>query len=395
MLTQLYPFAKLRNTFSYAIFYAVQNIAARQNSAGDIIISTQPAAQPALQQPAFNAESILRNDNSLLQQQQQQQENNNNSSNNNNIIEQNIDNNNQNNNSEVDSHSESSSSDEDGSSDSSDNDSSSSSSDEDSESSDTGILRIPKKKRYKRGEKIIIKKANKKTIKISKKDIKKALKKRNMNEKVSKAAHNRIKAALKQNPKWNYLSPVLANIHGLNSTGYWKKFGQINVTKIKFIATQVILEILEQRAKLSSEKHIKVDIKYLIRLYQNMVAYNDVDCSTVLIAVINMVLKGNSFKQAYKATEMNFSNLRTATSESISAGYVKNNNNNNKATTKTVYVRPCRDFNFAEAGCSRQKCRFAHTCVWCGKRNHGLKRCRESIPPMVIGQRPVGLPPPR
>ena len=145
MLTQLYPFAKLRNTFSYAIFYAVQNIAARQNSAGDIIISTQPAAQPALQQPAFNAESILRNDNSLLQQQQQQQENNNNSSNNNNIIEQNIDNNNQNNNSEVDSHSESSSSDEDGSSDSSDNDSSSSSSDEDSESSDTGILRIPRK----------------------------------------------------------------------------------------------------------------------------------------------------------------------------------------------------------------------------------------------------------
>ena len=320
MLTQLYPFAKLRNTFSYAIFYAVQNIAARQNSAG--------AAQPALQQPAFNAESILRNDNSLLQQQQQQQENNNNNSNNNNIIEQNIDNNNQNNNSEVDSHSESSSSDEDGSSDSSDDDSSSSSSDEDSESSDTGILRIPKKKRYKRGEKIIIKKTNKKTIKISKKDIKKALKKRNMNEKVSKAAHNRIKAALKQNPKWNYLSPVLANIHGLNSTGYWKKFGQINVTKIKFIATQVILEILEQRAKLLSEKHIKVDIKYLIRLYQNMVAYNDVDCSTVLIAVINMVLKGNSFKQAYKATEMNFSNLRTATSESISAGYVKNNNNN-------------------------------------------------------------------
>ena len=171
-----------------------------------------------------------------------------------------------------------------------------------------------------------------------------------MNEKVSKAAHNRIKNALKQNPKWNYLSPVLANIHGLPSTGYWKKFAQINVTKIKFAPTQVIFEILLRRAKMLPEEVIEKDIKYLALLYQNMVAYNDVDCSTVFIAVINMVLNGNSFKQAYKATEMNFSNLRTTISESVTGGYGKNNNNNNKtrqnAATRTVYVRPCRDFNF-------------------------------------------------
>ena len=91
---------------------------------------------------------------------------------------------------------------------------------------------------------------------------------------------------------------------------------------------------------------------------------------------------------------MNFSNLRTDVSESIPSGFNKNNNNRSiQNSIKTVYVRPCRDFNFSETGCSRQRCRFSHTCVWCGKRNHGLKRCREgNIPSMVIGQRPAGLP---
>ena len=377
-------------------FFIIQNIAARQNNAGDIIISTQPAVQ-APEQPAFNAESVLVNNNLLLQQQQQQQQNNSNNNNNNNNNNQIIANNNQNNNIIDISSSDSSSTDEDSSS-SSSGDNSSSSSEE--ESSEDNMLRIPKKKKYSYGKVIKIKNNGKKTIKISKKDIKKALKKKNMNEKVSRAAHNRIKSALKQNPKWNYLSPVLANIHGLNHTGYWKKFAQINVTKVKFIATQVILQILLARANMVPPKMIKQDIKYLERLYQNMVAYNDVDCSTVLIAVINMVLKGNSFKAAYKATEMNFSNLRTTSSESISGGYNKNNNNNNKtgqnAVTRTIYVKPCREFNFGEAGCSRQKCKFSHACVWCGKRNHGLRRCQErNIPPMVIGQRPMGLPPQR
>jgi len=62
-----------------------------------------------------------------------------------------------------------------------------------------------------------------------------------MNEKVSKAANNRIKAALKQNQRWNYLNPVLASIHSLKSEGYWTKFAEINVTKIKFVPSQVIL----------------------------------------------------------------------------------------------------------------------------------------------------------
>ena len=403
IFTQLYL---LRNcvTTVLSFFYVIQNIAAHQNKAGDIVISTQPAQQPQ-QQGAFNADSVLASNNLLLQQQQQQDvninesgDNNNNNNSNNNNISQNIVHNNQNNDIDDNSGSESSSSDEDSSSDSSEDDSDSSSSGDDSESSDVDILRIPKKKKYLRGQKIKIKKSGNKTIKISKKDIRKALKKKNMNEKVSKAAHNRIKAALKQNPKWNYLSPVLANIHGLNSNGYWKKFAQINVTKTKYIPSQVIFEILLQRAKILPAKEIKTDIKYLVRLYQNMVAYNDVDCSTVFVAVINMVLKGNSFKQAYKATKMNFSNLRTVNSEAISGVPGKSNNNNNirgvqNAATRTIYVKPCRDFNFNEAGCSRQRCRFSHACVWCGKKNHGLRRCREgNIPSMVIGQRPMGLP---
>ena len=173
----------------------------------------------------------------------------------------------------------------------------------DEDALDIEKVRIPKIKKFKPGNKI----ASRQKYVISKKAIRKAIKKKNMSEKSSKTAHKLIRKSMVNNPHWLYMKPVLQQKFGLKEATYWKKFREINIAEISHVPSQVIFDLLAIRNdQVKNFKIIKTDLKYIKKLYQQLAAYNKIDCSHVMQAVINMVAEGASFKQAYQGISRNF-----------------------------------------------------------------------------------------
>lgn len=223
------------------------------------------------------------------------------------------------------------------------------------------IHRKKKRKGSKKG-----KSGDSEKVSMSVKKLKKALRKERNSVKVSKQCYKIAKSALKNNPRWLIIQPVLSANYRLFTSSFWKDFKSIP---------------LERIAVLKDISKAELDLIYFQKFCDMAVAYNDMDVSTAGQQIINLMDNGYSFREAFKATKDYFITVRDKSDDNVRNIGVK--------TFKNAQNRPiklCRQYNFGEQGCARDRCKFSHTCAFCGRYGHGLRNCKDpKMPTLVLG----------
>ena len=226
-------------------------------------------------------------------------------------------------------------------------------------------------------------KSNRK-IKISTKQIRKALKSDKNKLKSNKYAYKLSREILEKHPRWHNLLPVLTARYKLNSSNFWKGFKSIKLAEIPGLLFRCIITLIRRRAKAyNAPKIILRDLRAVEKFMDKALVHTTGDISTAGVEFINQIKDGINPEKAFNRVKQYFIDYKKP-----GIRYDNNNGNNNKYN-KIQRLKLCKDFNFGDNGCIRQRCKFysGHICAYCGSKYHGIRNCA-IVPNMVIGSAP-------
>lgn len=230
-----------------------------------------------------------------------------------------------------------------------------------------------------------INRKTRKSIKISKKKLRRLLKKDKNKLKSNKYIYKLSRDILEAHPRWDILEPVVKEKFGLPKTNYWTVFKKANLAEIPFLLPCCVLIMIKKRAKVLQNINKTVqDLEAVEKFMNKALVHASGDTSAAAAQFICQIKRGETAKKAFDICKAHFEKYKTVQEE---AG--NNNNNIRNSRNKKFGQKICRDFNFGENGCNRPRCKFysGHICCYCGYKGHGLRNCN-SAPNMVIGRAP-------
>ena len=241
---------------------------------------------------------------------------------------------------------------------------------------------------------VIDNKKSKKSTKISRKRLRKLLKKDKNKLKSKKYVYKLAREVLESHPRWPILSQVIQSDCKLSESNYWSSFKKVKLAEIPGLLPRCIITMVRRRATALKDCTTTVrDLRAVEKFMDKTLVHTTDDISTAATEFINQIKGGTSPNKALKRVKPYWLSYRTAGGNNSgynnNPGYNNNNNYNNNNKNKRFAQKLCRDFNFNQNGCARPRCKFysGHICCYCGYKNHGLRTCN-SVPNMVIGKTP-------